>query len=386
MSLSAPKKPEHKISAQIFACGLILCASGSALAADPAGSKKKPGEPTPESTETKPKPGTPEKNPKLLKEKILYAHSTERRAAIRRVQTLPVSDREQFFSILIGIITDDPDPAVREAAISAIGEMKVRAAEDALIRALDDERRENQMAAAAAIGRLESAKACGPAAELLKKQDFKATNLLISALLTTLGRQRYRVDIPFLQEKLASSKTEADNRLGIIRYFGAARIAETEPELVKIFENEDEDVNLRSAAAGSLGLLNGPKSAPALRGLLEKLRGNKNPRERARLSRVKLAALNALIRLGDKSVEGELLASARDDDPNVRLRAIKQIGELRLQAARELLTYKSTFDESKKVKKAAKVALLRLDGKQGDAEAGEEEDVEDRDDAKDTKK
>lgn len=383
MSLSA-QKLKLQISSQILAVALVISASHSALAADPARHKKKPAEPA--ESESKVKPGTPEKNPKLLKEKILYAHSTERRAAIRRVTTLPAADRDQFFSILIRIVTDDPDPAVREAAISAVGEMKVRSAEDALIRALEDERRENQMAAAAALGRLESAKGCGPAAELLKKQDFKVSNQLVTAVLSTLGKLRYRADIAFLKEKLAASKTETDSRLGIIRYFGAARIADAEPELVKIFENEDEDVNLRSAAAGSLGLINGPASAPALRGLLDKMRGNKNPRERARLSRVKLAALNALIRLGDKSVEGELLASARDDDANVRLRAIKQIGELKLESARELLTFKSSFDDSKKVKKAAKDALLRLDGKQGDAEGGEEEDVEDREDAKDPKK
>jgi HEAT repeat protein len=70
----------------------------------------------------------------------------------------------------------------------------------------------------------------------------------------------------------------------------------------------------------------------------------------------------SLILLKDEEVREILYAMARDDDEQVRLRAVHQIGQLKIEDARQLLTYKSKYDPSARVQKEAKKALSLLDG------------------------
>ncbi|MBI3394703.1 MAG: HEAT repeat domain-containing protein [Spirochaetia bacterium] len=313
-----------------------------------------------------------------IREKMLYSNSADRKNAIRKIHTLKTAEQETLHPLLINIVKNDMDATVREAAIITLGELKVRSGEEALIFSLSDEKRDILLASVSALGRIESTKGCKPMADMLEKQEFKGMNPLVLATLRVLGDLNYKMDIKFLKDKSADPKTDIDTRGAIMTYFGAAGIAEASDSLFSTLKNEDEDPNLRAHAATALSRLGGHEAVKALRDVMEKMRSIKNPKEKARVSRLRFHVLSALIRLGDKSVEPEILAAAKDDDANVRFRAIKQIGELRLASARELLEFKSKFDESRKVKKAAKQALDRLEGRVDPAKSGEEEDADEK--------
>lgn len=93
---------------------------------------------------------------------------------------------------------------------------------------------------------------------------------------------------------------------------------------------------------------------------LEKIRNLKNKQEVKDFQPLKIHSITALVSMGDKDILEELYAYARDDDPVVRLRAIKHLTDTGDMSVLEILEYKAQKDPSEKVKKAAKAAIEKL--------------------------
>lgn len=94
-----------------------------------------------------------------------------------------------------------------------------------------------------------------------------------------------------------------------------------------------------------------------MREVLEKINDTKNKFEVKRLSNLKLYCIGALVALGDLEIMKELFNYAKDDDPNIRMRALKQLAEVASPEAMELIEYKAQRDPSKKVQEVAKKIL-----------------------------
>jgi HEAT repeat protein len=246
--------------------------------------------------------------------------------------------------------------------------MKHKASVDTFIAALGDSRMEVALAAIAALGDVKSERAGDPLAELVRKADFTTNDPTTTAAIRLLGRLKYRAVSEFLKTKADDQSTHGEVRLSIVLYFGRAGAVDMNDFLVGLVQDEDLEVITRSYAVNSVGKLGQQSSIPALREQLEKIRTLANPRDRARFSPLKLQLLTALVRLGDDSVEKELLAAARDDDARVRVRAIGQIGEARMRDARDLLEYIVSHDPSAGARRAAEKALKQLDGAEDESE------------------
>ena len=166
----------------------------------------------------------------------------------------------------------------------------------------------------------------------------------------------------FFRTKAADDDTHAEVRNSVVLFFGRVNALETSDFLHKIAADEDAGILTRSYAINSLGRMKQPKSLEPLRKLLKEIRSFKNKSERVRYNVMKLQLYAALIRLGDKSVHKRILAAAKNNDANVRVRAIKQLGEIRLKTARPMLCYKFKHDGSRAVRKAAREAIKSIDG------------------------
>lgn len=308
-----------------------------------------------------------QKNLETLKNKILYANSTERRQAIRRAVTLPPEDRTMYYPVLVKIAREDLDPGVRESSIRALGEMDYREAEPIFIGALSDSGRDVIQAAVTALNRLKIKTASPRLDELMKKEDFKINNTLLASIIRTLGIFEYRDAAAYLMQKARDSETNREIKSTILLYLGAVKSIEAVDYIITLLNNEEEDLSIRSNAAHALGKIGDKKAVAPLKEILEKIRALA-PRDRSARSRLRLQTLTALIRLGDTSVQGEIIAAAQDDDPNVRLRAVNQLAELKVASAKDMLTYISERDPSAQVKRAAKRALEILAG--GNVEIG----------------
>lgn len=345
---------------------------------------EKPASPTSESEEPGKKPAEKKKSAEerqkdldLLKQQMLFAPSTERRQAIHQVERLKEESEQKFFlETLRKLALEDMDPLVREAAVRLLADIKDKGSADVFQKALEDEMRPVIREALRGIARIELKTAENQIFELLKKEEFKENDNVTVGMIRTLADLDSKIAADFLSEIYAKDDTNLEVQRAILLYYGNAEIQARKDWLTEILKDKNEDIVSRSYAANALGKIKSPDSVEPLKGVLEEIRNLRSSRERARHNPLKQQAILALIRLDDKSILPELKAAALDDDASVRLRAVKQIGQLKIEEFREMLEYKASHEPSRSVKKAAQEALDILDGKKesdGDADTATEE-------------
>ena len=304
-----------------------------------------------------------------LENQMRYAAASERKRAIRRVPDLKPEEQPPFLTLIDQFAREDLDYSIREVSLRTLGQAKHAASAETMIKALEDDRPEVVLAAIAGLDLLRSDAAKAPLTALLQKADFSENDPTVASAIRLLARLQHREVAEFLKQKAEDKATHGGLRLPIVLYFGQAGAREMNDYLMTIVKDEEAEIITRSYAVNSVGKLGEKKTVPDLRAELDKIRNLPNPRERARFSPLKLQLLTALVRLGDDSVEKELIAAARDDDARVRVRAIAQIGEARMASARPLLEYIVKHDASVGARRAATKALKQLDGTDDSDEA-----------------
>ena len=312
-----------------------------------------------------------------LQNRIRYSNSSDRLAAIRRVKSLDEGEADTFFPLCREMIREDLDWQVRRGCIRMLADLKVTDAEPSLIAALEDKRLDVQRASVEGLRKIGSA-AAGPGLEkLVKAQDFKSNNQLLTIALRTMGHLKIRSALPFLSEKADDEETHPEIRSQIVLYYGASEATDKIDSLLEMAADEDEDPDLRANAVNSIGKLNDKKALAPLKKVLTDMRNIVSSKERARFIRLRLQLLAALVRLGDDSIYPEIFAAAKDNVAGIRMRAIRQIGELKIADAENLLRFKSEHDSNARVRKAAEDALKLLRGE----DVADEEDGEEAEDA-----
>jgi len=305
-----------------------------------------------------------------LKETIQFANATERRQAIRKVVDLKAEERGEFIPLLNACSTEDPDSTIREVCVRTLGDINVAESESFLIKALADSSPDVVRSAISALAKLNSAAAMPELQKLLEKEDLKSQTSLAAPIIRAMGKVGYRESAVFLFTKLKDSQTNLEVKSYIVLYMGQIKYIEAVDYLIELVKNEEEEIFLRSNAANSLGKIGEKKAIDPLKEQLAKIR-SLGLRERSAVNRLKIQILGALVRLGDTRVSADIMAAARDDDANVRLRAVNQLAELKVAEARPLLDFLSRRDPSTQVKRAAKKAIDVLDGKSDSTEEEE---------------
>lgn len=309
----------------------------------------------------------------LLKQQMLFAPSTERRQAIHQVERLKKESEQEFFlETLRKLALEDMDPLVREASIRLLADIKDKGSADVFQKALDDDMRPVMREALRGLGRIEQKSSAQRIFELLQEEEFKENDNVTVGMIRTLADLESKIAADFLAGIYAKDDTNLEIQRAILLYYGNAKVEGRKDWLTEILKDKNEDIIARSYAANALGKIKSPDSVEPLKDVLEEIRNLRSSRERARHNPLKQQAILALIRLDDKSILPELKAAALDDDASVRLRAVKQIGQLKIQEFRDMLEYKAKHEPSRSVKKAAQEALDILDGK---AEAEGDEDT-----------
>lgn len=292
-----------------------------------------------------------------------FAASKERRQAMTRILGLEPSEQSELLPTVLGLAESDADPLVREAALRLLGNLKQDRAVPALIKALDDPSAEILQAAIGSLSRLKAGAAGPRLLQLIEKRDLRERDETNSAIIRALGAIAHKPAAEFLRKGAQKSDTHVETKQSILLFLGDIRDEPSRDFLTKLAQDPEQPVLSRAYSVNSLGRIGNKSDATPLRQLIGKIRAMRNSAEQAKLSGLRFQLISALIRLGDRTVEDELLAAARDDDPLVRARAVKQLGELKLARARPLLCYKYRHDSSPGVRRAARKAILAVDGK-----------------------
>ncbi|HEX2574522.1 MAG TPA: HEAT repeat domain-containing protein [Polyangia bacterium] len=261
----------------------------------------------------------------------------------RAAAAVVLGQLEEGLVPLLGL-AKDPQPAVRRAALAALGGRKRFAARDAagvvretLVRALSTE---DRMVAAQALGHLADPSTIQPLREVLRSGLAPADTAMA---LGDLGDRAEAINITrgLLQGDAAARQAAAV----------AARVlkaTELAPAILEAIPASASNPALRAALLDGLGVPGNRASAEARKALLAGLR-DASPQVRAH-------ALEALLETGDRS--GGMRSRAEDalSDPEAVVRAAAATVLARLGAVDEII--RPSHDRSPLVRRALAAALL----------------------------
>jgi HEAT repeat protein len=301
---------------------------------------------------------TPEqvkKKKEILEKIIRYGSNKERKEALRELSSMPSDGMEDLIKLVSETLSTDQDNGIKISCLRTLGELDAKSESEKIIPLLKDKSDDVREVAIQTINRLKINEAANELNELIKNQDFtKPLTLTNSAINTLAELENGKISSEFLENKIKEKNNSVDVRSSIALYYGKTKDIKVESTLLEIANDESEDMNLRAYSINALGKMNSPKATPELRNILGKINESKTKSDLKKYSILKLYVISALIMLGDKEILKELVIYAKDDDASVRLRAVKQLGEIPDPSVVELIEYKASRDPSKKIQDVAK--------------------------------
>lgn len=298
------------------------------------------------------------KKKEVLLQVLKFGTTKERAMALRELEGFPPEHSGILIDQLGKILDKDPDWMMRVYTIRTVATLKLTQYEESILKLLKNEQPDIQKESIYATKKLKFEKAVPILFEILKTQDFTKNSNLTVGLLDALG------DFPpqeesssFLLARLHENFNDPEIRAQIALFFGKNKDKKAENTLLEIYKDPKEPITLRSFSVSSLGKMKSISSMQTIKEELEKIRNLKNKQEVKDFQPLKIHSITALVSMGDKDILEELYAYARDDDPVVRLRAIKHLTDTGDMSVLEILEYKAQKDPSEKVKKAAKTAI-----------------------------
>ena len=313
--------------------------------------------------EAKPKPASPELIARI-RDALKFGNSQQVRDALNTLGRLTADEQKTLLPELKQTCKSQDGLVLRKMA-EFIGNAPFNDLDDELAQFLTDKTHEQLFfATVGAIAKKKPASALPVLTKEIREQDFSKPGNRIPDAVRLLTIYKDNSLQNFLVEKLHAADTYADYRSGILKYLGEATpwSPQLRDRVLKLFQDEAEPLTVRGSSAYALGKAQIAEAKPVLKEALAKIENMKSVDEKKRYTRFRMQVIASLILLKDNDVREILYAMARDDDEQVRLRAVHQIGQLKIEDARQLLTYKSKFDPSARVQKEAKKALSLLDG------------------------
>lgn len=304
---------------------------------------------------------TPEqlKKKKEVIEKVLkFGSNKERKEAMRELSHLTTEGIDDLIKIISDTLINDSDNGIKVSCLRTLAELEAKTESKNIIEAMKNKSDDVKDAAIHAIQKLKVEEASEELGSFLKNQDFTKSSTLVSAAINTLAElDSGKTSAEFLENKFRDKTTSLDLRSSIALYFGKIKDNKAESALLDVATDDSEDVTLRSYAVNALGKMHSPRAVSELRSMLTKINESKSKTEIKKYSGLKLYVISALIMLGDKDILKDLIVYAKDDDPAVRLRAIKQLAEVPDPNVIELVEYKAQRDPNRKVQELAKKIL-----------------------------
>ncbi len=325
---------------------------------------KEESEPVKAETESKEENKYTEKDAEDDKMKVDRIESTlnfgmhkDRITAITLISSIKSEEmKNRVLGKLNNIIENDLNTEVKKTAISAVATHKYKEAIPSLIKALDNNLEEIQIAASYSLGRLNGVESKDTVIKILDKQDFSVDSNLTDALIILL------TDLKVPDIKDLAVKTVKDPKAGkmarerFMIYLGVMGTPELKDFLLELLLDEDEDMPIRGHAVKALGSLKIPDSADKIKQLLKDIEEFPFRKKQSHYN-LSMLAVAALVALGDSDSVEHLINSLRSDNAAVRLRAVNLIKEFDDERTIDILKYKMKYDQNERVKRAAKKAL-----------------------------
>jgi len=300
------------------------------------------------------------KKVKWIMETLDYGIQKNRLDAVNRMQLIKNEKfHTELHDKLVELIENELDANVKKKALYTAGELKAKKTIKAIIKQLNDEDKEIQIAAIYALKELNAkAEAEEKLIETLKKQDLTENSNVTESLLNTLGKFKSTKIVDFIIKNIKDEENEIskNTKQQMVLYLGKIDSLKGENILIKIYTDEDEELILRSYAVNSLSKIKSENSKDEIKTILKKIE-HFAFKKRKRYYNLYIYSVSALAKMGDKAALPRLYNAAKSNNSGVRLRAIKLLKEINTKKTIDILKYKMQYDPSKSIRKEAEKIL-----------------------------
>ena len=278
---------------------------------------------------------------------IKYGTETEIAALI---QSLRNENADYLDDELITLIDNTHNTKILSGVFTFFGERGKNDLEDRAIRAIEereDETNETVISAVDYLGTIKSAKAVGVLIELLDTEERRFMNNAFRALGKASSSDKKKADeaADFLID-FYNDRDVGTNARDVIIAIGETKSAKAVPLLAEIASNTDERIPLRIAALDALSRVGDSDGLEAILGCVSTNDPN-----------VRSAAVAALGPFSGKEVDKAILDAFRDSYYRTRIAAAQASRERKLAAAIPYLKFRAENDDVPNVRDEAVLAL-----------------------------
>lgn len=300
-------------------------------------------------------------NDKIKLEKITmtlkYGVQKDRKDAIKLIHRInDKSLREKALAQLITVIEKDEDSEIKRTAITVAGDLEYKPAIPSLIKILDTTNEDVRISACYAIKKLKASEAKLKMIEILKKQDLTENSNLTDSLIIALGELDAKEIINFAIENVNKGETSKMTRERLVLFVGKTGSAAQKDFLLKLYNDDDEEMLIRSYAVKSIGTLKITSAKGDIKKRIKEIK-TYSFKKRGRYYQLMMHSVATLVKLGDSDSIPLLMDSLRSNNSGIRYRAVNLIKEFNDERTIDILKYKMKHDPSPKVRRAAKKAL-----------------------------
>ncbi len=308
---------------------------------------------------------TPEKKMELvdrIRLVLQYGHSVQVRDTLPKILKLSEEEQKSLIPDLKELIAND-DPLVRIAMAELVSKLKWDDLDKEILIFLESDDYQVVINTLTAVRQKKMDAAKKPVTKAILEADFTEESKTLPEFLSIAALFHDSALADPLFEKLKEEETELTYQLLIVSFFsGYEDIDMAVLEYFNsIYTDEEVSMSLRRRAIYVLGKHDYQEAAKQMKEELDEISSWTDIDKKAKYSDYRNALMTALIMMGDSDVADLLLEMARDDNASVRYKAVEQFGDLGDPKYRELLEYKSRYDDNPKVQQAAKEALKKID-------------------------
>jgi HEAT repeat protein len=313
-----------------------------------------------EKEKPKPEPVTDEKKAEFINETLDYGTQEERTKAIDRIsQVKDGAIRGKLTKKLIDLMKDEEEPELLVKAITVLSGMKESGAVPLMTEKLDHRSEEVRTAAVYALKDLNAVSAKEKLVAKLKEQALDNSSNYTDALIQTLAEFKAIELLPFMKESLEKNTTATGIKEAMILFLGKAGSPGARDTLLALYLDEDETMMLRAYAVNSLARLGMKDVTGDIKKVIDTIESY-DAKKRKQYYELHLYSVAALAKLGDPDAIPKLINSLRNNNAQVRLKAIGLIKDFKEKRTIDILKYKMKYDQNPKVQAAAKSALKEM--------------------------
>lgn len=305
-------------------------------------------------------PVTDRKKAEFIDETLDYGTQEERSMAIDKIsQIKDPAVKGKLVTKLIDLMKSEDEPELLVKAITVLGELKEGGAVPLLTDKLDHRSEDVRISCVYGLKTLNGLSAKEKLIGKLKAQNLENTSTYTDALLQTLAEFKAVEIVPFITESLGKNATNVSVKESMILFLGKTQARDARDVLLKMYRDEDENEMIRAYAVNSLSKLGVQDVTGDIKEVIGSIEAL-DAKKRKQYYDLHLYSVAALAKLGDKDAIPKLINSLRNNNSQVRLRAISLIKDFKEKRTIDILKYKMKYDQNPKVQAAARSALKEM--------------------------